>query len=420
MALLCAISATARTFDAVVAADGTGGYTTVQAAINAVPDGRTSPYLIFVKNGEYEELVTIPKEKTFIHLIGQDKERTIIKYFINNGGQNDVGWDYSTNNPESKTYRKQGVVQVNATDFYTENITYLNRWGVERQSGPMGLAMSSRADRQAFNNCRMRSFQDTWYTDVKEPHARQYVNNCLIEGAVDFYYGAGNNYIENCTFRLARKGSVIVAPSHKQESKWGYVMVNDTIDGMDGSNTLGRAWHNQPSCVWINTTLKTKLAKEGWSEWHIAPRLFAEYNTMDAYGNAIDLSQRRTTYKVDEDKLAEGETSPVTRRATINAAEAAEYTYEAVVQGSDGWNPRKFFAPVDAPRGLTFDSTGKSLSWSPVNRAICYVVIDSSEKVVCITEDTSLAVDGRSASYTVKAVNPYGSLGKAATVKTLQ
>ena len=45
----------ARVFDAVVAKDGSGDFTTVQAAVDAVPEGRISPYLIFVKNGEYED-----------------------------------------------------------------------------------------------------------------------------------------------------------------------------------------------------------------------------------------------------------------------------------------------------------------------------------------------------------------------------
>ena len=115
-----------RVFDAVVAQDGTGDYLTVQAAINAAPQNRIAPWIIFVKNGEYEELVKIPSNKPFIHLIGQDKEKTLIKFWINNGGTNDVGYEYSTNNPASKTYGYQGVFQCDATDFYTENITYYN------------------------------------------------------------------------------------------------------------------------------------------------------------------------------------------------------------------------------------------------------------------------------------------------------
>ena len=408
----------AKLFDAVVAADGTGKYKTIQDAIDAAPANRIAPWLIFVKNGEYEELVTIPQNKPFIHLIGQDKEKTVIKYFINNGGATDVGYEYSTNNPASKTYGKQAVVQVNSTDFYTENITYLNRWGVEQQSGPMDLAMSSRADRQAFNNCQFRSYQDTWYTDVRNATDRQYVNNCLIEGAVDFYYGAGNNYVENSTFRLAREGSVIVAPSHQAGTKWGYVLVNNTIDGKGGSNKLGRAWQNQPIAVWINTTLKTSIAAEGWSEWHIAPKLFAEYNTMDADGNPVDLNNRRTTYKVDADKLAAGETSPVTRQAVLSAEEAAKYTYEAVTAGSDDWNPRRFFEPVEAPVNLRYSSIDHTLSWQASDYAICYVVTDQNDHVVGFTKDTDFTTDGQGSKYSVKAVNEYGSLSQPSTVDT--
>ena len=407
-----------RLFDAVVAQDGSGNYKTIQEAIDKAPTSRIAPWLIFVKNGTYEELVTIPENKPFIHLIGQDKEKTIISYWINNGGSSDIGWEYSTNNPQSKTYGKQGVVQVNSTDFYTENISYIDSYGVERQAGPMGLAMSSRNDRQAFYNCQFRSYQDTWYTDVRSTTVRQYVNNCLIEGAVDFYYGAGNNYIENSTFRLAREGSVIVAPSHPAGTPWGYVMVNNTIEGKGGSNKLGRAWQNQPQAVWINTTLKTSLAAEGWSEWHIAPKLFAEYNTMDADGNPVDLNNRRTTYKVDADKLAAGETSPVTRQAVLSAEEAARYTYEAVTSGNDDWNPRKFFEPVDAPANLKYSTADRTLTWTPSEYAICYVIIDQNDKVIGFTKDSSFTTDGLGSQYSVKAVNEYGSLSQPSTVST--
>ena len=400
----------AKVFDAVVAQDGSGNYKTVQEAIDAAPTGRISPWLIFVKNGTYEELVTIPENKPFIHLIGQDKEKTVVCYWINNGGTNDIGWEYSTNNPNSKTYGKQGVVQVNSTDFYTENISYIDSYGVERQAGPMGLAMSSRNDRQAFNNCQFRSYQDTWYTDVRNSSARQYVNNCLIEGAVDFYYGAGDNFVENSTFRLAREGSVIVAPSHQAGTKWGYVMVNNVIDGKGGANKLGRAWQNQPMAVWINTTLKTTIAPEGWSEWHIAPKLFAEYNTMDADGQPVDLNNRRTTYVVDEDKLAPGESSPVTRQAILSAEEAAKYTYEAVIFGNDDWNPRKFFEPVEAPTEVVY-ANGK-LTWKAVPYAICYLVIDAEGNVVGMTKDNEYAI-AEAGTYTLRSVNEYGSLGES-------
>jgi pectinesterase len=40
-------------YDAVVALDGTGSHSTVQAAIDAVPVNSTAPFRIFIKNGKY-------------------------------------------------------------------------------------------------------------------------------------------------------------------------------------------------------------------------------------------------------------------------------------------------------------------------------------------------------------------------------
>lgn len=400
-----------RTFDAVVAKDGTGDFTAVQAAIDAAPEGRIAPYLIFVKNGEYEELVVIPDTKPFIHLIGQDKEKTCIKFWINNGGTSDKGYEYSTNNPASPAYGHQGVFQVNSTDFYTENITYYNSYGVETQNGPMGLAMRSCNDRQAFNNCKFRSYQDTWFTTTTNVSDRHYVNNCWIEGAVDYFYGAGDIYVENTTFYQARPGSVIVAPAHKPGTKYGYVIDRCTLDGVAGDgNKLGRAWQNEPQTVFLNTTFKASFAPEGWSEWHIAPALFAEYNSMDADGNPIDLTNRRTTYRVD------GLDEPAVRKAVLTAEEAARYTYENVTSGDDGWNPRKFFEAVDAPAEAVKLPNG-TIEWKPSDYAICYIVLDGEDNVLDITTDTSYTpkamTDG---DYYVKAVNEYGSLGTASKV----
>lgn len=404
----------ARVFDAVVAKDGSGDFVSVQEAVDAAPEARIAPYIIFVKNGEYEELVKIPASKPFIHLIGQDKEKTIIKFWINNGGSNDIGWEYSTNNPASKTYGYQGVFQVDATDFYAENITFLDSYGVEKQAGPMGLAMRSCNDRQSFNKCKFRSYQDTWFTTTTNVSDRHYVNDCWIEGAVDYFYGAGDIYVENTTFYQSRPtGSVIVAPCHKAGTKYGYVIDRCVLDGPGSQHKLGRAWQNEPMTVFLNTTFKTSFAPEGWSEWHIAPRLFAEYNSVDADGNPIDLTNRRTEYKVD------GQNETAKRQAILSDEEAARYTYENVTSGNDDWNPRKFFEAVDAPANLLVDGSG-ALTWDASDYAICYIVIDGDGKVAAITTDTAYAPVSREAAslsaYTVKAVNEYGSLSAPAKV----
>jgi len=67
--LLSALSSSLYAYDVIVAKDGTGNFTTVQAAINAAPTGRTMPYTIFIKNGKYREKDTIPASKPFIQLL---------------------------------------------------------------------------------------------------------------------------------------------------------------------------------------------------------------------------------------------------------------------------------------------------------------------------------------------------------------
>ena len=409
---------TAKLYDAVVAADGTGNYTSVQAAINAAPSGRIAPWLIFVKNGQYEELVTIPKNKPFIHLIGQDKEKTIIKFWINNGSTSDKGWEYSVNNPASKAYGYQGVFQCDATDFYTENITYYNSFGVERQTGPQAQAMRSCNDRQTFYNCKFRSYQDTWFTSTANSTDRHYVKDCYIEGAVDYFYGGGDIYVENSEFCNVRSGSVIVAPAHKPGTKWGYVMQNCRIsailDGIGKQHALGRPWHESPIAVWLNTTMLTTISPSGWNNMGTIPALFAEYNSMDSNGNPVDLNQRRTKYQY----TSNGQTITGTCKAVLTAEEAARYTYEAVTTGTDDWNPRRMMEAVDAPSDLKYSAADCTLTWSPSEYAICYVVIDQNDQVVGFTKDSSFTTDGQGSRYSVKAVNEYGSLSQSSTVST--
>ena len=85
----------------------------------------------------------------------------------------------------------------------------------------MALAMNTQNDRNSFNNCKFISYQDTWQTGLKSDNGRLYAQNCWIEGAVDYFYGNGNCFLEHCTFYNMRDGAVIVAPSHKVGTRWG-------------------------------------------------------------------------------------------------------------------------------------------------------------------------------------------------------
>lgn len=398
---------TARKFDVIVAADGTGDVKTVQEAIDKCPANNATPWLVFIKNGTYTELIRIPSTKPYIHLIGQDKMKTVITYKVHAAADgNDTKFSSTTLGVDG-----DDVTRINASDFYAENISFENAWGVDTQSGPMALAVRNTADRAAFYNCRFRSYQDTWYTDEDAVNNRTYANNCWIEGAVDYFYGDGNAYIENSKFYNKRSGAVVTAPCHKTGTLWGYVFQNDTIDGTadanDGTQKLGRPWNNSPIAVYLNTTMNISVCSEGWTDMGVVPKLFAEYNSMDADGNVLDISHRKTSY-LDRNTNTYGFC-----QAVLSSEEAAPYTYENVVCESDGWNPRKFFEQVAVPENATFNTT--SVSWKPSQYAICYLVF-KGDNMIAQTTDTNYAVANNNDDViTIKAVNEYGDLSEPAT-----
>ena len=60
----------------VVAADGSGQFKSVQAAIMSVPSGSaTNPVIIHIKPGIYKELIYVQREKCFFRLIGDDPDK---------------------------------------------------------------------------------------------------------------------------------------------------------------------------------------------------------------------------------------------------------------------------------------------------------------------------------------------------------
>ena len=395
-----------RLYDAVVDAaavpeaspSGIPTYTTVQAAIDAAPAQRATPWLIFIKNGDYKEHVDIPTNKPYIHLIGQTRNGVVIKDDRLSGGDNAVHVSVGA------------TVVVNANNTFIEGLTMENIWGHEKQAGPQALALNTGGDRIAMNNVRLLSYQDTWIT-TSTSNNRHFIKNSLIEGAVDFIYNSGNVYLDGDTLEINRpSGGFIVAPSHGADVKWGYVFMNNIIRPYPGMNVtdiwLGRPWHNQPKTVFINTQTFINIPAAGWYETMGGlPALWADYNTVDANGNPIDLSQRRDTYYYTDSK---GERVYGTAKNFLTPEEAAQYTIKNVMGGDDNWQPELLCEACSAP--VVSASTGK-ITWEAVPYAICYVVTKGSE-VVAFTTDTEYAISGNANEYKVQAVNEFGGLSQ--------
>ena len=393
----------ARLYDAVVAQDGTGDYASVQAAVDAAPENAATPWLIFIKEGTYREHVDVPVNKPRLPFIGQGRDKVRISDDKLCGGENalrtDVGATFVTR----------------SSDLYFEGISFVNSYGVEKKTGPQALALNTNGDRMVFNKCGMYSYQDTWKTPKKDT-CRAYVRQCFIEGAVDFIYNRGEYFFDGCTLNIVRKNKgYIVAPQHTEKTKWGYVFVNTTITApgnpLETTVWLGRPWHNSPKTVFINTKAEVNIPPEGWFErMGGIPAVFADYNTVDADGRPLDLSRRRDYYWYmgDDGKKVEGRA-----KKSLTAEEAAQYTLENVLRGSDDWRPEIMTEECAAPASV-IDKAGGKITWQAVPRAIGYVVTKGG-RVDLFTKDTSCKYD-EGVEYGIQAVNGYGGLGGMARV----
>ncbi len=204
---------------------------------------------------------------------------------------------------------------IDADDFTAENLTF------ENSAGPIGQALAIRVDgdRAAFRNCRFLGWQDT----ILLNRGRQYFENCYICGHVDFIFGAATAWFEKCHINCLRDGYVTAA-STPVDQPYGFIFSHCQITGETPAvkTLLGRPWRIHASTIYLNTEMSSVVRPRGWFDWnkpeaHATAR-YAEYNST---GDGANPPNRPDW----------------TRQLT--KADAAKITVDAVLGGSDGWDP---------------------------------------------------------------------------------
>ncbi|MBC2605577.1 pectinesterase family protein [Pelagicoccus albus] len=240
--------------DFVVALDGSGDFTSIQAAIDAVPEFRKQRTIIYVKPGLYEERLTLASTKNLVSLIGEDANSTIVATEMHAKTLNRFGEEVGTTGSSG--------FFVFGSGFICKNMTFENR------AGPVGQAVAVRVDgdRVFFENCRFIGNQDTLY-----PHgqnSRQYYKNCYIEGTVDFIFGWSTAYFEDCEI-FCKTSGYVTAASTVESQAYGFVFKNCRITGNapKGSFYLGRPWRPFAKTVFIDCYLSEVIKAEGWHNW---------------------------------------------------------------------------------------------------------------------------------------------------------
>ncbi|MBO4518728.1 MAG: hypothetical protein J5704_01665, partial [Paludibacteraceae bacterium] len=179
------------------------------------------------------------------------------------------------------------------------------------------------------------SHQDTYYSDCVG--GLKYFEDCEIHGTVDFICGDGSVYFKNCLLYCERRGSngggvdIITANRASAEDR-GYIFEGCTIKSEWPVVSLGRAWREQPRCVFLNTVFdygagefavtSNKIQRWNIEGMRVLPELFGEYKTKDVQGRVISPKTNNVTFTFRD--------TSKTMNTILSAKQAKKYSLKAV------------------------------------------------------------------------------------------
>ncbi|MFL6111573.1 MAG: pectinesterase family protein [Catenulispora sp.] len=296
-----------------VAADGSGNYTTIQAALAVAASGDT----ISVKAGTYHGQVSIPSSKSGITIKGATGTATDIVI--------------TGNTPQSTAGASGSATVLNlAANTTITGLTIANTYG----SGSQALALYAGGDRQTYRNVRLLGYQDTFLSwgGTGSKQVRQYVYKSYIEGAVDFIYGNGALVIDSSTIRSLDRGSsnngYITAAATNASNTYGILITRSTLSSSAAARTvaLGRCWHAGGAADAIGQVLIRDSSLGG----HI--RQAGAWQDMSGFS-------WKTCRFNEYNNSGAGASQGTSDRPQMSASTAANYTSQKYLAGADGWNP---------------------------------------------------------------------------------
>ncbi|PWI19177.1 pectate lyase [Streptomyces sp. Act143] len=297
-------------------------YPTVQAAVDAVPDGNAVPVTVAIAPGTYRAKVYIPATKPNVVLqgTGQDRADTVIVY------DTPAAYGGSTGS---------ATVRIAANDVTARHLTFSNDFdeAAVELNGEQALAMKTTGDRIVFEDTAFLGNQDTLMTDSPKltTVSRVYVRDSFIEGDVDFVYGRATTVIDRSVIRLLSRGSAtnngyLTAASTWTGNPYGFLITRSKVvsDAPDQSFHLGRPWHpgGEPEAVAQvlirDTELPAAVKAAPWTD-------MSGFSWKDA---------RFTEYR------NHGPGSEVTAdRPQMSDEDARAHTVADYLRGGDGWAP---------------------------------------------------------------------------------
>ena len=258
------------------------GKTLPVKTINEAIDLVTEETIIYLKSGFYYEKIKLNKNN--VKIIGEDPEKTIISF-------DDYALKIHKDGKEYNTFRTYTMF-VLANNITLENLTIENTSG-EGQVVGQAVALGTTGNNIFINNCILRAHQDTLFVGplpkdlivryqnflpndeliFPEPH-NVYINKSKIIGDVDFIFGAGTCFIDNCEIISLKRDGFVCAPSTEITDNEGFVFTNCYFrcEYRDTKVFLARPWRDYGMAKFINCTYQNHILDLGFDKWNDTSR----------------------------------------------------------------------------------------------------------------------------------------------------
>lgn len=324
-------------------------FTSVQQAIESLPEGRAATILI--GEGVYHETVNISRAapltllgqldpRTAFDLAGNASTRNLVQIWNNVFVENGIDDAQSAVLTVAPSFNASliGAGPTGAPlqplfgniDFKAYNIDFQNR--AANFSISQALVTDISYANASFYGCTFASYQDTWYTGR---NASTYVVDSIIFGQTDYLFGFGTAWFQSVTLANRACGGGIVAwkgtnLTDAPGNRYGaYISESRIIRSPDANATtvtaeqcfLGRPWNDLATTVFLRTYMDDSIAPPGFKPFDSArpvimnTTFYAEYKSFGPGGNT---SQRVSDH-------------------ILTAAEANDFTIEKVFLGTPRW-----------------------------------------------------------------------------------
>ena len=268
----------------VVSGDGSGDFCTVQGAMDFIPDFSEERWEVFIKNGDYEEIVYF-RNKQNVVLRGENRDSVVVHY-ANNETFNPHPINVKTNEwPGTFPSRRAAFAADNCYDLRFENMTI--KTDLHGQAEGL-LIMGARN--------YLRNVKVIGSGDALQINGSVYLEDCIVDGGGDMILGRGPSFFKNCT--LISPGPFMWI--RNTEANHGNIFNNCRFTGRHPNTAIARSPVNKgvngypyAEAVLIDCTLEN-VSPEAWVDirgetHHIR---FMEYNSRDTEGQPVDVSRR--------------------------------------------------------------------------------------------------------------------------------